>query len=83
MRMEKLAVRQFIHKRDEGPRGDSTLEGLARLRPAFKDGGTVTAGNSSQMSDGAAAVVIMSAEKAKAIEAETIGTLCRLRDRRC
>ena len=60
----KLAVRQFTHKRDEGPRGDSTLEGLAKLRPAFKDGGTVTAGNSSQMSDGAAAVVIMSAEKA-------------------
>jgi len=60
----KPVIRQFTHKRDEGPRGDSTLEGLAKLRPAFKEGGTVTAGNSSQMSDGAAAVIIMSAEKA-------------------
>ncbi|MEW6028427.1 MAG: acetyl-CoA C-acyltransferase [Chloroflexota bacterium] len=56
--------RSFVVKRDEGPRGDSTLEGLAKLKPAFKDGGTVTAGNSSQMSDGAAAVVVMSAERA-------------------
>jgi len=61
----KEAVRKFTHKRDEGPRGDSTLEGLAKLRPAFMEGGTVTAGNSSQMSDGAAAVVIMSAQKAQ------------------
>lgn len=60
----KPVTRQFTHKRDEGPRGDSTLEGLAKLRPAFKEGGTITAGNSSQMSDGASAVVIMSAEKA-------------------
>jgi len=60
----KPITRQFIHKRDEGPRGDSTLEGLARLKPAFKEGGTVTAGNSSQMSDGAGGVIIMSAEKA-------------------
>jgi len=63
----KPTSRQFIHKRDEGPRGDSTLEGLARLRPAFKEGGTVTAGNSSQMSDGAGGVVIMSAEKAASL----------------
>ena len=63
----KPTTRQFIHKRDEGPRGDSTLEGLARLRPAFKEGGTVTAGNSSQMSDGAGGVVIMSAEKAASL----------------
>ena len=61
---EKQVTRKFTHKRDEGPRGDSTLEGLAKLRPAFKEGGTVTAGNSSQMSDGAAGVIIMSAEKA-------------------
>jgi len=60
----KAVTRQFIFKRDEGPRADSTLEGLAKLRPAFKEGGTVTAGNSSQMSDGAAAVVIMSEQKA-------------------
>lgn len=61
---EKPVTRKFTFKRDEGPRGDSTLEGLAKLKPAFKEGGTVTAGNSSQMSDGAAGVVIMSAEKA-------------------
>jgi len=60
----KQVTRQFTHKRDEGPRGDSTLAGLAKLRPAFKEGGVVTAGNSSQMSDGAAGVVIMSSAKA-------------------
>lgn len=49
---------------DEGPRPDTSLEALAGLRPAFKEGGTVTAGNSSQMSDGAAGVVIMSRQKA-------------------
>lgn len=61
---EKPVTRQFTMKRDEGPRADSTLEGLAKLKPAFKEGGIVTAGNSSQMSDGAAGVVVMSAEKA-------------------
>ncbi|MBU1274378.1 MAG: thiolase family protein [Proteobacteria bacterium] len=52
---------------DEGPRPGTTLEGLAKLRPAFVKTGTVTAGNSSQMSDGAAAVMCMSKEKAKAL----------------
>ncbi|HUR37399.1 MAG TPA: acetyl-CoA C-acyltransferase [Terriglobales bacterium] len=52
---------------DEGPREDTTMEALAGLRPAFHAKGTVTAGNSSQMSDGAAAAVIMSAERAKAL----------------
>ena len=61
---EKPVKKTFTVKRDEGPRGDSTLEGLAKLKPAFKEGGTVTAGNSSQMSDGASAVMVMSAEKA-------------------
>jgi acetyl-CoA acyltransferase len=51
-------------KRDEGPREDTSLEALANLQPAFKKGGTVTAGNSSQMSDGAAGVVIMSRAQA-------------------
>ena len=60
----KVMKKNFTVKRDEGPRGDSTIEGLAKLRPAFKEGGTVTAGNSSQMSDGASAVMIMSADKA-------------------
>jgi acetyl-CoA acyltransferase len=57
-------TRKFTVKRDEGPRGDTTLEGLAKLKAAFKEGGTVTAGNSSQMSDGAAMAMIMSADKA-------------------
>jgi acetyl-CoA acyltransferase len=52
-------------KRDEGPRGDTSLEALGMLRPAFKLNGTVTAGNSSQMSDGSAGVVIMSRAKAE------------------
>ncbi|MCE7920148.1 MAG: acetyl-CoA C-acyltransferase [Chloroflexi bacterium CFX1] len=60
----KSVAKNFTVKRDEGPRGDTTLEALAKLKPAFKEGGTVTAGNSSQMSDGAAAVMVMSADKA-------------------
>jgi acetyl-CoA acyltransferase len=51
--------------RDEGPRADTTKEALARLRPAFKLGGTVTAGNSSQMSDGAAAVMVAGSDFAE------------------
>jgi len=51
-------------ERDEQPRGDTSLEGLARLRPAFRQEGTVTAGNASSLNDGAAAVLLMSAEKA-------------------
>jgi acetyl-CoA acyltransferase len=50
---------------DEGPRKDTSLEALAKLKPAFAAGGIVTAGNASQMSDGAAATVVMSAEKAR------------------
>jgi len=52
---------------DEGPRADTSLEALLALKPAFHVKGTVTAGNSSQMSDGAAAAVVMSAERAKAL----------------
>jgi len=63
----KLVTKNFTVKRDEGPRADTSLEALAKLKPAFKDGGTVTAGNSSQVSDGAAGVVIMSGEKAQAL----------------
>jgi 3-oxoadipyl-CoA thiolase len=50
---------------DEGPRPDTTLEKLAKLKPAFREGGTVTAGNASQVNDGAAAVLLMSREKAE------------------
>jgi acetyl-CoA C-acetyltransferase len=53
-------------ERDEHPRADTTLEGLARLRPVFRDPGTVTAGNSSGICDGAAALVVMAAEAARA-----------------
>ncbi len=58
--------REFVFDTDEGPRRDTSAEALAKLRPAFHGSGTVTAGNSSQMSDGAAAVLITSAEYAKA-----------------
>ncbi len=56
----EIAVKQRTATSDEGPRRDTTPEGLARLRPVFAAKGSVTAGNSSQMSDGAAAVVLMS-----------------------
>ncbi|CAI0815646.1 Acetyl-CoA acetyltransferase [Serratia entomophila] len=55
-------------ERDEQPRGDTSLEGLARLRPAFRQEGTVTAGNASSLNDGAAAVLLMSAEKAAELQ---------------
>ena len=57
----------IVFKVDEGPRADTTLEALSALKPAFHAHGTVTAGSSSQMSDGAAAAVLMSAERAKAL----------------
>jgi acetyl-CoA acyltransferase len=55
----------FTFAVDEGPRRDTSIEALARLRPAFHAAGTVTAGNSSQTSDGAAAVVVTSATRAR------------------
>ena len=61
----KPKVKKFVHKIDEGVRADSTLEGLAKLKPVFKEGGTVTAGNASQMNDAAAAVLLMSRAKAE------------------
>jgi acetyl-CoA acyltransferase len=57
---------------DEGPRRDTSAEALARLRPAFHATGTVTAGNSSQTSDGAAAVVVMEAERARELGLEPL-----------
>jgi acetyl-CoA acyltransferase len=63
----KLKREEIIFKIDEGPRADTSLEALASLKPAFHVKGTVTAGNSSQMSDGAAAAVVMSAERARAL----------------
>ena len=61
-----------IFDTDEGPRADTSLEALAKLKPAFHAKGTITAGNASQMSDGAAAAVVMSAERAKAIGAKPL-----------
>ena len=55
----------LVIRADEGPREDTSLEALARLKPAFKEGGTVTAGNAPGVNDGAAAVVVASAEVAK------------------
>ena len=64
---EKGRVRrkEIVFETDEGPRADTSAEGLAKLKPVFHAKGTVTAGNSSQMSDGAAAAVVMSADMAK------------------
>ena len=59
--------------RDEQPRPDTSAEKLAGLKPAFRDGGTVTAGNSSGINDGAAALVIASEEKARALGVEPLG----------
>ena len=61
---EKPIKKNFTVKRDEGPRADTNMESLAKLKPAFKEGGMITAGNSSQMSDGAAAVMVMSTARA-------------------
>lgn len=59
--------------RDECNRPETTLEGLAKLKPAFKEDGSVTAGNASQLSDGASATVVMSAERARALGIEPLG----------
>ena len=58
---------ETVFRQDEGPRADTSLDALAKLRPAFHAQGTVTAGNSSQTSDGAAAAVVMSASRAAAL----------------
>jgi len=62
----------FTFKQDEGPRADTSVEVLNKLRPVFKQGGTVTAGNSSQMNDAASAVIVMSAEKARELQLEPL-----------
>ncbi|MET0616030.1 MAG: thiolase family protein, partial [Thermoleophilaceae bacterium] len=60
---------------DEGPRPDTTLERLAKLRPIFRDGGTVTAGNSSQINDGAACVVVASEDRARELGREPLARI--------
>ena len=61
----RVRSKEVVFDTDEGVRADTSMEGLAKLKPAFHAKGTVTAGNSSQMTDGAAAAVVMSADKAK------------------
>lgn len=67
---QKLQTKKFDFSVDEGPRADTSLAGLAKLRPVFANGGSVTAGNSSQMSDGAAFVMVMSEEMVKELGLE-------------
>ena len=63
----KPSTHTFVFSADEGPRADTSLEALGKLKPAFHVKGTVTAGNSSQMSDGAAVSIVMSDERAKSL----------------
>jgi len=72
---EKRASRSYVVDTDEGPRADTSKEKLAKLRPVFADGGSVTAGNASQMSDGAAFVLIMSESMVKELGLEPIARL--------
>ncbi len=60
-----VQMREFVATNDEGPRADSSIEGLAKLKAVFRAGGSVTAGNSSQMSDGAGAVLLASEQAIK------------------
>jgi acetyl-CoA acyltransferase len=69
---DKPQTRKIRFDTDEGPRADTSPDALAKLKPAFHAHGTVTAGNSSQMSDGAAVAVVVSAEKAKALGLEPL-----------
>jgi acetyl-CoA acyltransferase len=71
----KKQRREITFDKDEGPRRDSSAEALAKLRPAFHVKGTITAGNSSQMSDGAAAAIVMSEERAKELGAKPLARL--------
>ena len=71
----KKVTETYTVNKDEGPRKDTSLEVLGKLRPVFADGGSVTAGNSSQMSDGAAFVLVMSEEMVKELNLEPIARL--------
>ncbi|TCJ14382.1 acetyl-CoA C-acyltransferase [Flaviaesturariibacter flavus] len=71
----KRGTRQFVVDTDEGPRADTSIEALAKLKPVFAQGGTVTAGNSSQTSDGAAFVLVVSERIVKEFNLQPIGRL--------
>jgi acetyl-CoA acyltransferase len=71
----KMASREYVVDTDEGPRADTSIAALAKLRPVFQANGTVTAGNSSQTSDGAAFVMLMSGEMVKELNIKPIARL--------
>jgi acetyl-CoA acyltransferase len=71
----KKATKNYTVTKDEGPRAGTSIEALAKLRPVFAAGGSVTAGNSSQMSDGAAFVMVMSEDMVKELNLEPIARL--------
>jgi acetyl-CoA acyltransferase len=71
----KKKTREYVVEKDEGIRADTTLEGLSKLRPAFAAGGSVTAGNSSQTSDGAAFVAVMSEKMVKQLNLTPIARM--------
>lgn len=71
----KIETREYVVDTDEGPRADTSLEALAKLKPVFAAGGSVTAGNSSQTSDGAAFVLVVSEKKLKELNVEPIARL--------
>jgi acetyl-CoA acyltransferase len=70
---QRPQLREVLVEVDEGPRRDTSAEALGRLRPAFRGDGTVTAGNSSQTSDGAAAVIVVAAKRAEALGLAPLG----------
>ncbi|MCT1530747.1 acetyl-CoA C-acyltransferase [Sphingobacterium daejeonense] len=71
----KMATKEYVVETDEGPRADTSLEALAKLRPVFDAKGSVTAGNSSQTSDGAAFVLVVSEKKMKELNLKPIAKL--------
>ena len=71
----KRATKSYTVKKDEGPRLGTSIEALAKLRPVFANRGSVTAGNSSQMSDGAAFVLVMSEEMVKELNLEPVARM--------
>lgn len=72
---QKIKTREYVVDTDEGPRADTSIEALARLKPVFAAGGSVTAGNSSQTSDGAAFVLVVSERKLKELGVDPIARM--------
>ena len=72
---EKRKTREYVVDTDEGPRADTSIEALSKLKPVFANGGSITAGNSSQTSDGAAFVIVMSEKMMKELNLKPIARL--------